>query len=1284
MQDTQNYRVRKIVNGVISTISGTGVQGSCSDGVLAINCALYSPSNIAVRSIEGVGDEIYIADSSIVRKIGTDGKIYRYAGGGNENIEYGSAVSAQLASPLSVGISPTTGELYIGIGINYIIRKVFLNGTIVSVAEKESSIQGFVSGVTGISFSNTSLYYTEYQARVKQLFLSNGTFSVIGGNLNVMVANYQDNILATDATLLGLKGIAFSPEKNEVYISEYDSFATNGRVRKIGSDGYIVTVAGNLTSLNSGYNGDDIMATDAKLYRPEAVIVSNSGEVIISDTGNSRIRKILSSGKIVTIVGQGNFGNTANYNGDGIPAIAANIKFPSAILLSSSNELYIADFGNYRVRKVLANGKITTIAGTGSNIESTALDLAINVGIGSPIGLAIFGDEVYFTTNSNRVRKILSNGTLIVYAGTGTVGYDSDNVLAVNAKLNAPTFLAVYPNGDLLISDSFNYMIRKVLTNGTIIRVAGTGTFGYNGDNILAINAQLANPQGIHILSNGDILFSDQFNYRVRKILTNGTILTIAGSGTFGYNGENLPALSTQLYAAQGLAVSPIDGSIILADTSNHRIRKILDFCDSNRTCNNNGFCNTTSNQCVCYSGWIGSTCSSFSCEALNNCNGNGKCIGNNTCQCDLGWRGNSQCSQYSCEIYNNCYGNGMCVKNNTCECYSGWRGSSANCSQFSCDGVANCSEHGICTGNNSCSCHSGWKNNQCSEISCDILNNCYGNGICKTNNTCECNSGWKGASNCSLFTCEGVGNCSSHGKCIGNNTCQCDLGWKGNSQCSQFSCEIYNNCNGNGYCKSSNSCECNSGWKGSLDCSQFSCEVVNNCSSHGICYGANTCVCEKGWKGNSQCSRPSCEELQNCNGNGNCTLNGNCSCNSGWEGADCSTISKVIAANESNNNTVTIVVTVVVVVVVLLIIAAIVIIVIAVILSRKYVKKPSNETKHETILKNDFELIDENTNSNTMMSMKPVETIQSTSMNETSIVSDYPSDSFLSSTKVSSIVSSSAKPLTPTNSSSQFSMLKDRYQIQEVIGQGSFGKCFLCLDLKKQNQPVAIKTISIGENKHSKIIDECSKTISYKHPRLVQVYEFFESELLNSICIVMKFYNGDLETLLKKQQGFLPESMIIKMMKQLGDGLDYLHNEKMIIHRDIKPKNIFIESFDIEREEINVVIGDYGEAKDLGETSNTVAGTIIYMAPEVFSRKYDCSADIFSLGVTLVQSMSASGFDFSVTDKLMYEAEESVLQRVSEHLLSRNYSTHLCEFVISMLSRNPKKRPTCLDIKNY
>ncbi|EFC45685.1 predicted protein [Naegleria gruberi] len=866
-----------------------GIQGSGGNGGLAIYAELYFPYSLTIRNIEGVGDEIYIADSTIIRKIGTDGKITRYAGGGTQTAEYISALSTQLPSSMVIGISQSTGELYIGMSGDILVRKVFTNGTIVSIVKKDNSL---VDTITALTVSNSSVYYTESNRRVLQYSIENGTTTVIGGSLDIFNSNFQDNILATTATLQNTRGIAVS-ETGDVYFSESSEFYSNGRVRKIKPDGYIVTTAGNMLDLNSGYNGDNILAVNAKLKSPESVVVSNSGEVYISDTGNSRIRKILSNGQIVTVVGRGNFRNSPSYNGDYILAINANIKNPSGILLSSTNELYIADTENYRIRKVLTNGTIVTIAGTGSYTEDTFVDLATNIGIGQPKALALFGNEIYFSTKSHRVKKILSNGTLITYAGTGIYGYDPGDVLAVNTKLFFPNGLDVYPNGDLLIADSSNHVIRKVLTNGTVIRVAGTGTRAYNGDNILAVNAHLSEPSGIHILSNGEILFSDKYNYRVRKILTNGTIITIAGIGTYGYNGENLPALSTKFFGVTGLALSPVDGSIYLADTSNHRIRKITDPCDVSRSCYNNGVCNSTNNQ--------------------------------------------------------------------------------------------------------------------------------Y-----------------------------------------------------------------------------------------------------------------------------------------------------------------------------------------------------------------------------------------------------------------------YPTDSFLSTSKVSSIVSSSSKSLNPTNSASTFSLLKDRYQIQEVIGKGSFGKCYLCVDVKKQNQPVAIKTISIEENKHSKIIDECSKTVSYKHPRLVQVYEFFESELLNSICIVMKFYNGDLETLLKKQENALPESVIIKMMKQLGDGLDYLHNEKLIIHRDIKPKNIFIESFDIEKEEINIVIGDYGEAKDLGETSNSVVGTLLYMAPEVFSRKYDYSVDIFSLGVTLVQSMSASGFDFSVTDKLMYEAEESVLKRVSEHLLSRQYSTQLCEFVIAMLSRDPNKRPTCVDIKNY
>ena len=202
---------------------------------------------------------------------------------------------------------------------------------------------------------------------------------------------------------------------------------------------------------------------------------------------------------VTTIVG--------GYIGDGGPATNAFLRNPQGVAISSTGECYISDTNNNRIRKVSTNGIITTIAGTDDLGYNGDGGLATNALLYSPFGIAINSiGEVYFAdANNNRIRKISSNGIITTIAGTGAYsGFGGDGGLAINAILQ-PRGIAISSTDELYIADYGNSRIRKIFTNGTITTIAGNGTVGFNGDGGLAINAQLNGPQGITISSIGEI-----------------------------------------------------------------------------------------------------------------------------------------------------------------------------------------------------------------------------------------------------------------------------------------------------------------------------------------------------------------------------------------------------------------------------------------------------------------------------------------------------------------------------------------------------------------------------------------------------------------------------------------------------------------------------------------------------------------------------------------------------------------------------------------------------------
>ena len=300
----------------------------------------------------------------------------------------------------------------------------------------------------------------------------------------------------------------------------------------------------------------------ATLAIPFSVFVSND-EVFIADMFNHRIRKVLKNGHIVTIAGVGGDG----FDGDGQLATVTKLGFPVGVVVSSSNQVYISE-GDHRIRKIDRNGIMSTVAGTGEQGYNGDDQLAIHAQLNEPRGLFVTeDDEVYFCDrNNHRVRMVDRNGIIRTIAGNGIEGYNGDDQLATDANLSFPTGIYVYKN-EIYFTDTYTHRIRKVLQNGMIKTIAGTGKYGYNGDDQPAIYSQINHPYGIQV-HNDHVYFSDYSNNRVRKILPNGIIKTIGGTGI----GHGNPLEPTLKFPA-GIFV--YRSEIYIACSNDSRIRKI-------------------------------------------------------------------------------------------------------------------------------------------------------------------------------------------------------------------------------------------------------------------------------------------------------------------------------------------------------------------------------------------------------------------------------------------------------------------------------------------------------------------------------------------------------------------------------------------------------------------------------------------------------------------------------------------------------------------------------------
>lgn len=365
--------------------------------------------------------------------------------------------------------------------------------------------------------------------------------------LETEVGGYgSDGVQATATQIFNPEGI-FVDTSGEIIFADF----SNNRIRKIDLSGVITTIAGTGVI---GYSGDGGQATAAKLYHPINVCRDKSGNLIFSEYSNHVVRRIDAAGIITTIAGNG----TSSFGGDGGPATAALLSYPVGILVDATNNIYIADANNQRIRKISSAGIITTVAGkAGSPGFSGDGGAATNASFNNPFGITFDpAGNLYIADQSNhRIRKVDAAGVITTIAGTGVSGFFGDGGAASAARFNTPTNVYFDPSGrNLYVGDRLNHCVRKI-TSGTITTIAGTGTVsGFLGDGGLATAARLNNVPQLVVTRSGDLYVSDHGNHRIRKISS----------------GNRVPYFTRKkpvLHACQGIGAVSVDSLLIVNDS---------------------------------------------------------------------------------------------------------------------------------------------------------------------------------------------------------------------------------------------------------------------------------------------------------------------------------------------------------------------------------------------------------------------------------------------------------------------------------------------------------------------------------------------------------------------------------------------------------------------------------------------------------------------------------------------------------------------------------------------
>ena len=546
--DATGRKVRKVTaGGAVTTLAGSGSQGS-ADG-LGTAASFVFPVGVAV---DGAGN-VLVADAGgyKIRKVTPAGLVTTLAGSGTAGSVDGTGSAASFLEPYAVAVD-AAGNAYVADSFNNKVRKVTPAGVVTTVAGSgaSGSVDGAATAATfniprGVAVDGATLYVADWGGQ-KIRKVAAGIVTTLAGSGR---SGFADGP-GTAAAFYFPSGVAVDAGGN-VYVAD----SWNHDVRKVSAGGAVTTLAG------SGSNGSaDGTGSVASFFEPAGVAADGFGNVYVADTLNQRIRKVAPGGVVTTLAGSGTRGFA---DGTGT---TAKFTYPYGVAADGSGNVFVADSGNHAIRKVTFGGVVSTLAGTG--VSGSADGPGTAASFNTPYGVAVdaLGSVYVADWGNSKIRKVTPGGTVSTLAGTGSMG--SVDGPGTSATFWGPSAVALDAQGNVYAADAGNYKIRKVTAAAMVSTLAGSGRSGSADGTGSA--ASFDTPGGVAVDASGTVWVADTENHLIRKISPGGAVSTVGGTGSAGHvDGAGTAA---SFYVPNGVAVDA-SGNVYVADTGNSSLR---------------------------------------------------------------------------------------------------------------------------------------------------------------------------------------------------------------------------------------------------------------------------------------------------------------------------------------------------------------------------------------------------------------------------------------------------------------------------------------------------------------------------------------------------------------------------------------------------------------------------------------------------------------------------------------------------------------------------------------